>query len=169
MILIHICCVVVCFVILAKLLVYHGDSSNNKKYYVEKVFHYKGYTCVVVLHRFGHRCGYVGVPKGHAAYGMHYDDLDVSVHGGLTYSNDSDEPYPIDTDKDLWWFGFDCAHCFDGRDYQAVYRHIPLCRDEIKHLQECDLQYPDDSLTVRTTRYVVKQCKQLVKQLIELE
>ena len=67
----------------------------------------------------------------------------------------------------MWWFGFDCAHCFDGKDYQAVYRHIPACREQIKRLQEVDLKYFDDSLEVRTTRYVVKECKQLVNQLIE--
>ncbi len=30
-------------------------------------------------------CGYVAVPPGHAAHGKPFGDLDVSVHGGLTY------------------------------------------------------------------------------------
>jgi hypothetical protein len=35
-------------------------------------------------------------------------DLAIDVHGGLTYSGK-------DKVRDLWWFGFDCAHCDDGR------------------------------------------------------
>lgn len=33
------------------------------------------------------------------------------VHGGLTYSSYS-ETYPVAA-EDVWWFGFDCAHCDD--------------------------------------------------------
>jgi len=165
---IYLCCFIIFAILTAAILIYQKDMTNDKNYYIEKIFSYKGYSCVVILHGFGHRCGYVGVPKGHATYGLHYDELDdISVHGGLTYSKGSSEAYPIYTEKEMWWFGFDCAHCFDGKDYQAVYRHIPACREQIKRLQEVDLKYFDDSLEVRTTRYVVKECKQLVNQLIE--
>lgn len=29
--------------------------------------------------------GYVAIPKGHKYYGVNYDDIDVCVHGGLTF------------------------------------------------------------------------------------
>lgn len=64
----------------------------------------------------GHWCGYVGVPKGHPAYGHGYDDLsDIEVHGGLTYSEKCSGHVCHVTDEpdDLWWFGFDCAHSGD--------------------------------------------------------
>ena len=32
-----------------------------------------------------HLCGYLGVPKDHPWYGKDYDEVDVEVHGGLTY------------------------------------------------------------------------------------
>ena len=36
---------------------------------VESDFEYKGYRCVIVFNDRGIRCGYVGLPKGHALYG----------------------------------------------------------------------------------------------------
>lgn len=43
--------------------------------------------------------------------GMMRIDLAIDVHGGLTFSDK-------DNARDLWWFGFDCAHCDDGRNAQ---------------------------------------------------
>lgn len=48
--------------------------------------------------------GYVRIPEGHPWHGLGYDDIDVEVHGGLTYANDG-------------WVGFDTLHggdCWPG-------------------------------------------------------
>ena len=37
-------------------------------------------------------CGYVGVGPGHPSHGVHYDNVDVSVHGGLTFADGCHEP-----------------------------------------------------------------------------
>jgi hypothetical protein len=50
--------------------------------------------------------GYVGLPKWHPLYGIHYDDINISCHGGLTYSE-------LDEDEDLWLIGFDTHHYGD--------------------------------------------------------
>lgn len=75
--------------------------------------------------RIFHWCGYVGVTKDHPCYGMDYSSdyssseeisiarkklNNINVHGGLTYSTDYLHFQP---EKDLWWFGFDCAHAGD--------------------------------------------------------
>ena len=57
----------------------------------------------------GYACGYVGVPKGHPWYGQDYYSVDVSIHGGLTYSGKN----PSSKIDDLWWLGFDTAHFGD--------------------------------------------------------
>lgn len=44
--------------------------------------------------------GYVRVPEGHPWHGLDYDDIDVEVHGGLTYSDGE-------------WIGFDTLHGWD--------------------------------------------------------
>ena len=65
--------------------------------------------------------GYVIIPKGHELHGKHYDDINVDVHGGLTYSDKLTEDiasmfFPKDDLKDDiggWLVGFDCAHYGD--------------------------------------------------------
>ena len=54
-------------------------------------------------------------------FGVEYDDINVGVHGGLTYSR---------MEGDLWFIGFDCAH---GSDYTPGYslgrRDTPAYKD----------------------------------------
>lgn len=38
------------------------------------------------------------------------------VHGGITYSGSSEDKYPVESDKKLWFFGFDCSHTDDQYD-----------------------------------------------------
>lgn len=85
----------------------------------------------------GHWCGYVGVPPGHALYRTGYSDCDhlFEVHGGLTFSDTCHEdqehgichvPEAGRTDK-VWWFGFDCAHCFDfAPEREALWGKYPF-------------------------------------------
>jgi hypothetical protein len=61
---------------------------------------HKGLECAVVRGPIS-LCGYVKVPPGHPAHGKWYDDVDVDVHGGLTFCQLS---------EDGMWFGFDCGH-----------------------------------------------------------
>lgn len=96
----------------------------------------------------GHWCGYVAVAPGHPAYKKHYDGVDVNVHGGLTYSAEcSGEichvPLPGEPDN-VWWLGFDCAHCgdmspgykssFGGESYRALAYVKGQCADLAKQL-----------------------------------
>lgn len=47
-----------------------------------------GYPCMAVRATVtGSLCGYVGVPESHPAFRKHYNDVDVNVHGGLTYAD----------------------------------------------------------------------------------
>ena len=56
------------------------------RYKVEKDFMVDEFRCVIVGQKIGHRCGYIAIPKGHKLYGKDYDEIDISVHGGLTYA-----------------------------------------------------------------------------------
>jgi hypothetical protein len=66
-----------------------------------------GYKCRIVRNPISLNLnGYVGVPKGHALWGEHYNNVDgIDVHGGITYSEEGDDGH--------WWFGFDTAHADD--------------------------------------------------------
>jgi hypothetical protein len=77
---------------------------------------YKGYTCLMSRNPALAWCGYVALKFDHPYYEKSYDELDdLSVHGGLTYSehcsghicHDSEDITPV------WWLGFDCSHCYD--------------------------------------------------------
>lgn len=103
----------------------------------------------------GALCGYVGVPEGHPLYGASYQEPDLDVHGGLTYSDkcDGDEqhgvchvPEPGQTGE-VWWFGFDCAHIMDlmpamaAREVErgwastgGTYRTVDYVRAEVESL-----------------------------------
>ena len=63
--------------------------------------------------------GYVCIPKGHPLWGKHYDKIDVTVHGGLTFSEKaSDLNWDEITEdmKDDWIIGFDTCHYDDNPD-----------------------------------------------------
>lgn len=44
----------------------------------------------------GYANGYVVIPKEHPMFNKHYDDIDVNIHGGLTFSS------TMDTDSSYW-------------------------------------------------------------------
>lgn len=115
-----------------------------------------GLTAVVLMVDDGrHRCGYVGVPAGHALHGVDYTKIeqDIEVHGGITYSGGT-KGYPIESDG-LWWFGYDCAHHGDApgdaylekmrrdyptlpfmwqRDDYGIHRDLLFCEAECESL-----------------------------------
>ena len=104
-----------------------------------------GLPCLMVRHeRLGHWCGYAAVPPGHPLHGKDYDDVfdwDKNAdynwpHGGLTYAslcshNVCHVPKPGEP-EDVFWFGFDCAHCDDfSPGMTALLREsMPRFRDE---------------------------------------
>ena len=78
------------------------DLNNHP----ENIFNFisSGYECEIKRNEMTWTyCGYVQLPINHPDFNKGYDDdIDISVHGGLTYSINGK-------------FGFDCAHySFDG-------------------------------------------------------
>ena len=62
--------------------------------------------------------GYVLIPEGHPLHGTHYDNIDVDVHGGLTFSElvteEMLEIFNLEKeDIGKWCVGFDTAHYQD--------------------------------------------------------
>ena len=78
----------------------------------------------VVLNLGTHPTAYVCAPQKHPIYRMKwkeiedkYENVFDSVHGGLTYADntlDGDESY---TPERGWWVGWDYAHCNDFAGY----------------------------------------------------
>lgn len=92
-------------------------------------------TCMVIRNgEMLHLCGYVGVDPKHILYGK--TELDVSVHGGLTFTGIIKE-----LDPEMWWFGFDCAHFSDAipafkDNEQQSYKDMVFVKSETDNLCE---------------------------------
>jgi hypothetical protein len=80
-------------------------------------------------------CGYVVLTSDNKLFGLDYDmiysKIDVSVHGGLTYSDEGEGG---------WVIGFDCAHAGDLCPafpyYDGVYRTKEFVITECEKLAE---------------------------------
>jgi hypothetical protein len=66
--------------------------------------------------------GYVLIPRGHPAHGMGYENIDVEIHGGLTFAESEANCKPllltagVKFKGDRWVVGFDTAHHDDTQD-----------------------------------------------------
>lgn len=117
-----------------------------------------GYRCFIQRHpELKHLCGYVELPKEHKLYGK--DNMDneeifneIDVHGGVTYTGEirfKQQDYTID-----YVVGFDCAHAGDYSPY-----FLPFLGMNKRIANE----------TYKDIEYVTNECKNLAKQLKELE
>lgn len=99
------------------------------------------------INDFGWGNGYVLIPEGHPAHGKHYDDIDVDVHGGLTFGRLVDDhmikqwPELKEEDKGGWLVGFDTAHYDDSLarwPKEAVQAETDRLMEQLKNY------HPDD-------------------------
>lgn len=89
-------------------------------------------------------CGYVLIPEKHPLYRKHYielerKDIDINVHGGLTYSDD----HLLVTRE--WCLGFDCNHFMDDpnvQDFEYTKEQVYLLIDRVIELE--NLEFKDD-------------------------
>lgn len=140
-----------------------------KPFRVEREWVHAGLKCAVVQAReAGHRCGYVRVPPNHPAFQKPYDDVDVNVHGGLTFADL--EPCAHE-DGQGWWLGFDCAHYNDQRHDPNVdlAKVSPETRKSLEITREIEAKYPISDREWHehywTEDEVVAETNQLAEQL----
>ena len=110
-----------------------------------------GFVCDILRHsNLLHLCGYVYLPPEHPFYKKNYEEIDVSVHGGLTFS----------TEYWGWWkIGFDCAHYGDLSPIMAAYDNIIL--KDIDY-DEIMLELVKDNY--RSMDFVEQELNKLTKQ-----
>lgn len=83
-------------------------------------------------------------------------DCLFDVHGSLTYSGDGKRKYPVEAEN-TWWFGFDCAHCDDGKDFAAAE----------KYGFKIHSFWREEGIP-RSLEYAWQECKNLADQLVEV-
>jgi hypothetical protein len=102
-------------------------SEKNSDFFI-----YSGLICKI--QRAGellHLCGYVYIPEGHPLFGKGYDEIDIDVHGGLTFSERVGK---------YWLIGFDCAHMGDIVPYM-YFKNLMINQGEYR-----DWDYVDNEL-----------------------
>ena len=128
------------------------DSEPDKKQWQDAA---TSFPCLALRNHHGVWCGYVGVSASHPAFEKTYQDVDVDVHGGLTFSDKctlEEKEHGIchiiedGEDANVWWLGFDCHH---GGDYAPVFSAVYDLPGEV----------------YRTLSYVEGECASLAKQL----
>ena len=129
---------------------------------------YKGIVCLVkrayVVEGFhlghlslGNLNGYIQVPKEHPWFKKDYNDIDVEVHGGLTFGEIRDEGE--------FWIGFDCAHSFD-----IVPSIEPTRTETDKEICKKHGISPSSNLLMRSYKdinFVKAECESMVDQLLQ--
>lgn len=134
-------------------------------------FEHAGLPCLLLRNHAGTWCGYAAVPPGHPLHGKGYDDLDVEVHGGLTYASACRDrichvPKPGEPD-DVWWFGFDCGHYRDfSPGIDALLRSI-RSRSQDEHYDHATAVAAQNRLVevYRDLAYVRAETERLADQL----
>ena len=67
-----------------------------------------------------HPTAYIRIPENHKYYKKNYEDIDLIVHGGLTYA--SNHLWISKTQKiDGWFVGWDYGHCGDYAGYEEMF------------------------------------------------
>ena len=124
---------------------------------------HKKMPCLMVRNQMGAWCGYAGVTKEHPSFEKHYDKVDVSVHGGLTYADKCHGAVchvPLEgEDGNVWWLGFDCGHFRDM---------MPGFEGEMnKHLPNRQSKSKSQDM-YRDADYVRAEVNRLADQLLEM-
>jgi hypothetical protein len=121
-----------------------------------------GMACLIVRNQLGVLCGYVGVPGEHPWHGKDYNEVDVAVHGGLTFAgpcSHGPEEHAIchvpgeGEPDDVWWLGFDCGHLYDRTNIR-----IPKALRDEGHFSW------DEGRVYRDVSYVTEQVRRLAAQ-----
>lgn len=95
-----------------------------------------------------HPTAYIEIPRNHKCYIKSYNDIDIEVHGGLTYSKEYlyiSEEQKLDNS---WFIGWDYAHCGDYLGYEKIFP---------SYLQTEDKKWTTEEIQ----QEVFKVCKQL--------
>ena len=137
-----------------------------KEFVTEKEWKNGEFNCKIIFTQLGHRCGYVGVPKGHPMFGRDYNKCieDIDCHGGLTYSGFRD-----DNSKEYWYFGFDCAHADDGVDIESLKKYgFDISPFLSMFLPIVELWEPNESSQFKTKEFCEEQCNSIAEQIKQI-
>ncbi len=104
-------------------------------------------------HRFGWGNGYVGVTRESFLYGLHYNDIEIVTHYGLTFSGNFED------EGDYWFFGFDTLH--HGDTLENCTKEYVI--DEAMRLLK---RFENQEYSLNDTENVLKKKMELIKNIL---
>jgi hypothetical protein len=131
-----------------------------------------GFPAIALRSSSGYWCGYVAAPPGHPAHPDSGDDVDIAVHGTVTYGGKCSGdvchvPEPGEPD-DVYWIGFDFAHSGDARPSKRDWDDHPWSPDGRTQYWGPNARYcrADEVRGVyRDIAYVRAECEKVGQQL----
>ena len=103
------------------------EYQENRKIEILFTGEYMGYR-FYILNLGTHPTAYIEIPEGHDLFGKHYDDINIDVHGGLTYAED----HLRGVKENSWFIGWDYAHAGDYGGYDVKWIGTKLYGEEDK-------------------------------------
>lgn len=103
----------------------------------------------------GHLCGYISIPTDHPYFSKDYNDIEIDVHGGLTYGENINDEY---------WIGFDCAHSFDFIPSLEKFKYSHPFNDIFPNPEEFK-DYAIFIPTYKNVNFCIEECKSMAEQL----
>lgn len=82
-------------------------------------FTYNGYNCLIIKNFLmgDYYCAYIGITDNNKYYGLNEENMNLHVHGGITYAQFTLENDILkshnDNGKKLYWLGMDFMHSGD--------------------------------------------------------
>lgn len=123
----------------------YGDKVPESGYDILADGVYKGYKARVISYG-THPCCYIKLEQGHRFYETPWHDVNVGVHGGITFAERVGKNYGWDDGRleDGFWIGWDYAHlgdCMDGTcegKRYSVYELVSDIRDAVDQMVAMD-------------------------------
>lgn len=112
-----------------------------------KAWEYRGRKCLV-LWVSSHYCGYAETKFRIDYFGEDSPETKINIHGGVTFSGTHEHLEGNPFDKDIWYFGFDCAHYDDYVDYTF------LGSDTINNIEKDTHKWTEEEVIQETERLV---------------
>ncbi len=103
------------------------EYQENRKIEILCEGTYMGYH-FYILNLGTHPTAYIEIPRESKLFGKDYDEIDLDVHGGLTYA-DSDLR---EVKENSWFIGWDYAHLGDYCGYDVRWKGTELDSEEDK-------------------------------------
>jgi hypothetical protein len=109
----------------------------------------------------GSLCGYIEVPEGHPWRQISYDQIEVSVHGDLTFGAESDQG--------KYWIGFDCAHSTDLIPSLEQIKKTHFMEEWVQDVETLKKRFFGSMVfheTYKNLEFVKCECQYLVDQML---